>query len=236
MRPSGENATEVTLPECPEKVRSSLPLAMSHSFSVLSSLPERAVRPSGEKATDQTEPECPVKVRSSSPVPGAPEFQCLVRAAGKSSAPIREKATKLTQLSNTLIWMQGGVVVRSHCPVATSQYINVPSLLPERAMRPSGEKAIERIEPDEWWTKGPEGLAKVRSSLPVATSQSFSVSSLLPERAVRPSGEKATELTEPECPVKVAKLLAGVNVPEFQRLVTCYRKERCGHPGKRRPS
>ena len=44
------------------KVRSSLPLARSQSFSVLSQLPESAVRPSGAMATLFTLPECPVKL------------------------------------------------------------------------------------------------------------------------------------------------------------------------------
>src|SRR6478752_6605560 len=35
-RPSGANATEVTISECPVKVRISRPVATSHSFSVLS--------------------------------------------------------------------------------------------------------------------------------------------------------------------------------------------------------
>src|SRR3954451_590263 len=78
VRPSGENATETTVFECPVKVRSSLPVASSQSLSVWSQLPDSAVRPSGEKATDETPPwgsqrtpsgmPCPVKVRSALPV------------------------------------------------------------------------------------------------------------------------------------------------------------------------
>ena len=40
----------------------------SHSFNVLSALPESAKRPSGEKATEVTVPLCPVSSCSSVPV------------------------------------------------------------------------------------------------------------------------------------------------------------------------
>ena len=52
VRPSGENATELTDFECPVKVRSSWPVATSHSLSVLSSLPDSAVRPSDAKVSE----------------------------------------------------------------------------------------------------------------------------------------------------------------------------------------
>jgi hypothetical protein len=74
--PSGENATEYMESAWPLKVRSTLPVATSHSLSVgsravmspLPPPPERAVRPSGEKATELTLLECPLKVRIKPPV------------------------------------------------------------------------------------------------------------------------------------------------------------------------
>ena len=62
---------------CPVKVRSSLPLARSQSFRVLSQLPDRAVRPSGANATLLTLKECPEKLRSSFPVARSQSFSVL---------------------------------------------------------------------------------------------------------------------------------------------------------------
>src|SRR5262249_11190442 len=81
-------------------------------------------------------------------------------------------------------------------PESASQSFRVVSELPDRAVRPSGEKATEETSS--------ECPVKVRSFLPVTTSHSFRVASELPDRAVRPSGEKATDKTQPECPVKVS--------------------------------
>src|SRR5262249_15622718 len=66
--PSGEKATEFTVPECPLRVSISWPVAVSHSLTVRSSLPLASRFPSGEKATDRTKPECPLRVSSSWPV------------------------------------------------------------------------------------------------------------------------------------------------------------------------
>src|SRR5215471_14820183 len=59
VRPSGENATEKTQSECPVKLRTSLPVATSHSVRLLTSslavLPkpaDSAVRPSCARATE----------------------------------------------------------------------------------------------------------------------------------------------------------------------------------------
>src|SRR5262245_144770 len=52
--PSREKVTDATTPECPSKVRISCPLAASHSFRVLSKLPESTRKPSGENATELT--------------------------------------------------------------------------------------------------------------------------------------------------------------------------------------
>jgi hypothetical protein len=51
--PSGEKATEWTIPVCPRRVRSSFPVATSQSLIVWSSDPEARIFPSGEKATEQ---------------------------------------------------------------------------------------------------------------------------------------------------------------------------------------
>jgi hypothetical protein len=51
-RPSGLNATEVTQSVWPERVRTRLPVATSHSLIVLSAEPEANSRPSGLNTTE----------------------------------------------------------------------------------------------------------------------------------------------------------------------------------------
>src|SRR5438270_600733 len=78
-----------------------------------------------------------------------------------------------------------------------SHSCTVPSLLPERARRPSALKLTELTSP--------VCPVKVPRQPPVAISHSRTVSSLLPERAKRPSALRLTELTEYLCPVKVRR-------------------------------
>src|SRR6185437_9735098 len=54
--PSGENATELTLPAWPWIVRRGWPLDTSHRWIVPSQHPEASVLPSGAKAIDMTKP------------------------------------------------------------------------------------------------------------------------------------------------------------------------------------
>jgi hypothetical protein len=63
-RPSGLNATEMTLSVWPVRVRTRLPVATSHSLIVLSLEPEARRRPSGLNATELTQPVWPWKRRS----------------------------------------------------------------------------------------------------------------------------------------------------------------------------
>ena len=65
VRPSGENATECTVPARPVSVVISLLPCTSHSLMVLSSPALASVRPSGENATEYTLSACPVRVASS---------------------------------------------------------------------------------------------------------------------------------------------------------------------------
>ena len=68
VRPSGEKATDSTLPVCPCSVRSCRPLATPQSLMALAKFPEAIVRLSGEKATEYTGPVSPCSVRSSRPL------------------------------------------------------------------------------------------------------------------------------------------------------------------------
>jgi hypothetical protein len=56
LAPSGENATEFTNPEWPEKLRISSPVLAFQSRAVLSVEPVRTLAPSGENATYVTYP------------------------------------------------------------------------------------------------------------------------------------------------------------------------------------
>ncbi len=53
------------------------PVAASHSFSVLSQLPDSTRVPSGENATELTASECPSKVRIRAPVAASHSFSVL---------------------------------------------------------------------------------------------------------------------------------------------------------------
>ena len=61
----------------PRKVRTSCPVAASHSLRVLSAPPESRCLPSGEDATDWTEPEYPLKVRISRPLAASQSLSAL---------------------------------------------------------------------------------------------------------------------------------------------------------------
>ena len=65
--PSGENATELTQPECPSIGADDAPVPVSHSLSVSSQLPESTRVPSGENATELT--------RSGMPLEGADQLR-----------------------------------------------------------------------------------------------------------------------------------------------------------------
>jgi hypothetical protein len=70
--PSGLNATEVTQPVWPSRVRTSCPVATSHSLIVLSSEPEARSRPSGLNAGGE---ELPVGAERHGPDPVGVAFE-----------------------------------------------------------------------------------------------------------------------------------------------------------------
>src|SRR5215468_7077135 len=80
--PSAENAAGtpagVFLPRLPStSVWTSCPLAASHTFDVLSQLPDSTRLPSGENVTDHTKSEWPSKVRISWPVAASHSLRVL---------------------------------------------------------------------------------------------------------------------------------------------------------------
>src|SRR5215216_6971487 len=91
--PSGENATESTLPVCPEKICAVSPLATSHRRAVLSVLPVSRYLPSGEKTTSPSSPVCPEKMRIVSPVATSQSLAVLSLLPVARYLPSGEKAT-----------------------------------------------------------------------------------------------------------------------------------------------
>lgn len=67
-RPSGLNATPLTLSACPSSRCNSRPLPASHNRTVLSELPVASVRLSGPNATQDTSSVCPCSRSSSWPL------------------------------------------------------------------------------------------------------------------------------------------------------------------------
>ena len=108
--------TQPTRPssECPSKVRMSAPVAASHSFSVLSTLPDSTRAPSGENATEATQSECPSKVRMSSPVAASQSFNVLSPLPESTCFPSGENATEHTASECPRI-----VTIASSCAVTS---------------------------------------------------------------------------------------------------------------------
>jgi hypothetical protein len=192
--PSGENAADQTIVSS-STVRSSSPLATSHSLSVLSSLAESRRVPSGENATERTPTVCPSKLRISWPLAVSQSLILSLVSSNMTFAlpetrhvPSGEKATDSTP-------SECPSKVRMSWPLTASQSLRVLSWLPESRCVPSGENATELTLPVCPW--------KVRISWPLLTSHSLRVVSSLPETRRVPSGENVTELTPPVCPSKV---------------------------------
>ena len=262
VRPSGKNATEKTTLECPVKVRSSLPVAMSQVSAFCQCC--RKVR-CGRRGKDNRPDRAGMssegaKLLASGNVPefqrfvptagkrgpaiwgkrnredvgcispaemsregakllaggNVPEFQRIVRTAGKSGAAIWGKRHR----PDTAGTSHEGAKLLAGGNVPEFQRLVFAAGKSDAAIRGKGDRVDIAECP-----------VKVRSSLPVAISQSFSVLSSLPERAVRPSGEKATTQ-------HIWNVPEGAKHPRrWQRpRVSAYRpgcrKERCGHRGK----
>ena len=70
MLPSGEKATELTHPVCPESVAVLDSVATSHSLTVPSRDADATILLSGEKATERTQFLCPILVLTGQPLTG----------------------------------------------------------------------------------------------------------------------------------------------------------------------
>src|SRR6266849_2840696 len=98
MRPSGENATELTASQGVGEVRVRIasPVAIFQSLVAPSEPLDSAVRPSGENATETTGPSCPDKVRIASPVAIFQSLSLASKPPDSAVLPSGEKATDLT--------------------------------------------------------------------------------------------------------------------------------------------
>src|SRR5262249_30790408 len=137
--PSRVKSTGFGLTEfnCSAMVRSTCPLAASHSLSVLLP-PASTCRPSGENATDLTSSDLPFRVLSCAPLATFQSLSVLSQLPESTSRPSGEKATELTQ-------PECPAKVRSNAPLAASHSLRVLSQLPDSTCRSSGEKATDVI-------------------------------------------------------------------------------------------
>ena len=114
-------------------VRNSRPLAASHSFSVLSSLPETIDAPVRRECDGRHRSvRCPVSVRSGRPLAASHSFTVLSTARGNDRASVRRERDGVRKGRCPLR-------VRSSRPLAASHTFR--SSAPETMVRPSGENA-----------------------------------------------------------------------------------------------
>src|SRR5262249_36516467 len=111
-------------------------LAASHTFTVLSSLPEAMRLPSGLNATPLTHSVCPLRVRSSLPVAASPTSTGVSPLPAPTRMPTGRSAPRLTQ--SVCPFRE-----RVSLPVAASHTFTVLSSLPEAMRLPSGLNATQ---------------------------------------------------------------------------------------------
>ena len=175
------DAAQRTLFECPSSVATHLPVATSHTLSVLSLDPDTTRRPSGNTATPQTYDE----------------------------AISSQKYYKKRTPQRTLSECPSSVATHSHhLTFLTCHTLSVSSSDAETMRRPSGEIATlltydedhhkeyyKKRTPQRTWSECPFSVA---THLPVATSHTLSVLSPDTDTTRRPSGNTATQKTYDE--------------------------------------
>ena len=112
---------------------------------------------------------------------GVPESQRFVSVPGQHELAIGEKAAEKISVDGARMLD----VLRSSCPVATSQSFKTLSAPAESARLPSGEKAAALTAPA--WP------SKLRISPPLAMSHNLTVLWEAAESALLPSGENFTD-------------------------------------------
>ena len=163
---------------CPCKLASSLPVAASQSFTVLSREPEARVFPSGLHATLETESSVPLQGRQQFARGGLPELhRPVIRTRGQGLSirtpryAVKPRQCAPARSSAVCPWRPPRASLSCHRE-------------PEARVFPSGLQATLKT--------ASVCPCKVASSLPVAASQSFTVWSQEPEARVFPSGLHAT--------------------------------------------
>ena len=207
--PSGLNATLVTMSVCPLRERTSWPVAASHTFTVLSSLPLTMRLPSALNATLVTLADVSLEARGP---PG--------RCPRPTPSPSVSQLPLTMRLPSALIRHAVDAVavcplrVRTSWPVSASHTFTVLSRAPPLTMRlPSGLNATLRDA---------AGVSLEGEELPgpLSASHTFTVTVItLPLTMRLPSALNATLLTWLVCPLRVRSFLARVRVPHLHRLV-----------------
>ena len=154
----------LTHSECPSKVRSSAPVAASHSLSVLSAAARQHAGAVGRERHRGDLARVPLEGAQQLPVAASHSFSVLSSLPDSTRAPSGENATELTAARVPL----EGAQQRRPWPRPTAS-ASCPSC-PTARGAPSGENATELT-----LTECP---SKVRSSAPVAASHSLTVLSV----------------------------------------------------------
>src|SRR5216684_3777537 len=118
-------------PECALSERNSMPLATSHSLTVLSSLPLARIFPSGLKVTELTRPECPVSDRNSAPVVRSHNLIVLSSPPQANVLPSGPNATESTAL-DCLNQRNSTLFGKSHKTVLPPELPFGPNVPPSR--------------------------------------------------------------------------------------------------------
>mmetsp|Transcript_77984 Transcript_77984/g.206967 ORF Transcript_77984/g.206967 Transcript_77984/m.206967 type:complete len:225 (-) Transcript_77984:124-798(-) len=198
--PSGEKASEHTLPRWPLNSRRHSPSATRQSLAVRSMEHVASRAPERSNATARTEPRCPRRV-SSRGAAGASERrqgngrhrassvkispQSFATPASDPVASIDSSGLKVMD-QMVPVWL-GNTPRRSR--LCALQMFPVRSHEPVANHAPSGEHATELTGPSWPW--------KVCSKRPLGMLQRLAVPSMQPVSSSRPLGEKATDMIAP---------------------------------------
>ena len=133
--PSGEKATDERPYECPVKVVSTSPVAVSHILAVRSQLPVSILAPSGENATEVTEELCPEKCVSQHRFPCPIVLRCHLYSPSVLST---RRARRRRSRSRQCALRKLGSRRRLQPPEASSCSSN-----PRAILVPSGENTAQ---------------------------------------------------------------------------------------------
>ena len=254
VRPSGLKATDHTAPSWPRRTPISLPVATSHSRTVLSCEPVASVRPSGLKAADDTTPRGRAGRRSRGPSRHLPQPRRVVPRAGGDGAaigaegggrhaiswprkaaiscpwppPTAARSCPKSRWRGSAIGAEGDrrhpLVAAKHDDLLARRHLPQPRGLVPEPVASVRPSGLKATE-----FTPPSWPRSTAISLPVATSHSRAVLSPEPVTIVRPSGLKATDYT-PSWPRRTAISLP-VATSHSRAVLSPSRWRGCGHRG-----